>query len=240
MPGSGQAVASPAALTLALVVAAAKIVADRTTARTAGNYVGLAVLLVPLLIGAVARATGPEPVVREAQPPASCTRVGSVRVCVHTAKVTLLPVLAAVVDKVLSSVDDKPAVPLTGVFDAALGPGPATDALVMDLQTEDENWAGWAAGDVAGYISGQQACNLRGDISGDAAEAAIDQVAVSEGITVWLTQAAGYTAPQLNHSSTVDTVADTFTRLPPTQARDLYQRFAPQIALCQLSSSALP
>ena len=227
------------ALALALVVASARIVADRTTTRSVGNYVGLAVLVVPLLLGGVARAAGPDAVVREARPPASCTRAGSVPVCVHTAKATLLPALATAVDKVLTSVDDKPAVPLTGVSDAALGRTTAPDVLVMDLQTDDGNWAGWAAADVAGYISGQQACNQRGDASGDAAEAAIDQADVSFGITAWLTQAAGYTAP-LNRSETADQVADTFTRLPTIQARQLYERFAPQIAACQLSSSALP
>lgn len=227
-------------LACALVVAAARIVADRTITRSVGNYVGLAVLVVPLLLGGVARAAGPDAVVREARPPASCTRAGSVPTCVHPAKAVLLPALATAVDRVLASVDDKPAVPLTGVSDEALGRTPGPDVLVLDLQTDDENWTGWAAADVAGYISGQQACNQRGDISGEVAEAAIDQHDVSDGITAWLTQAAGYTAPQSSRSETADHVADTFTRLPPIQARQLYQRFAPQIAACQLSSSALP
>lgn len=228
-----------ATLALALLVAAAKLVADRTTTRTVRNYTGLAVVLVPLIIGVGARATGPDAVVREALPAAQCTRVHSLPVCVHSAKAALLPALATVVDRVLAKVDDKPAVPLAGVFDAALGPAAATNGLVLDLQTQDGNWTGWAAADIAGYVSGQRACNLRGDTSGDAAGTAIDQFAVSDGVTAWLTRAAGYTAPQLNPSPVADRVEGTFARLPPTQSQQLYQRFAPQIATCQLTSSAL-
>lgn len=227
------------ALALALVTAAAKVVGDRTTVRTASNYTGLTIVLVPLMLAAAARATSPDAVLREDLPPASCTRVDSLPVCVHSAKAALLPALATAVDRVLAVVDRKPAVPLTGVFDAALGPQAPADSLILDLQTQDQNWESWAAADLAGYISGQQACNQRGNTSGDSAETATDQFAVSDGITAWLSKTAGYTAPQLNRSPVSDSVAATLEQQSPGEVRRLYQRFAPQIATCELSSSVL-
>lgn len=117
-----------AALALALAVSASRLVADRSTVRRASTFLGLLILVPPLLFGMVARSTAQPAVLKEAHPAARCTSVHSTPVCVHPAKAALLNPLADTVNRVMGSVSYQPAVPVTGVYDAALGRTGRTNA----------------------------------------------------------------------------------------------------------------
>ncbi len=229
-----------AALAVVLTISASRLVADRSSVRQASSFLGLLILVPPLLLGMVARSTAQGSVLKEAQPAQSCTSVHNIPVCVHAAKAALLPSLAETVDRVMGSVNYQPAVPVTGVFDAALGRAGRTDAVVLDLQTGGgQDWTAWAAGDLAGYLAGYPACAHRGEFSGDQVSPALDQTAVSIAFSSWIASSAHFAPPQLNADPSSAEIIARLQQLPTGQAQALYHRFAPQLAACQLPSSAL-
>ena len=229
------------ALALSLIVAAAFVVDRRTTRRTPAGYTGLGVILLPLLVGVAARSAAPAVALPEQNPPLECAATRSGQVCVHAAKAVLLPSLANTVNRVLSVVDGQPAVPVTDVLDAdAAARDPRPGTLILNLEPNQDTWTNWVASDTAQYISGLAACRLNGSSSGIAATKSLDRYDVAMGIAAWITRSAGFNTALLDKNETSNTTAQVFEQLPASEARQLYQQFASEIASCELSSSSLP
>lgn len=228
------------ALTLSLVIAAAFVVDRRTTRRTPAGYTGLLVILIPLLFGVAARSAAPAVALPEQNPPLQCTAIRSGQVCVHAAKAVLLPTLADTVNRVLLVVDGRPAVPVSTVLDAAAARGSRSDALILNLEPNQDTWIDWAASDIAQYISGLAACRQSGSSTGTAATKSLDRDDVATGISAWITSSAGFDTALLDNNEASDKTAQVFEQLPASEARHLYHRFASEIASCELPSSSLP
>lgn len=229
-----------AALALSLIVAAAFVVDHRTTRRTPAGYTGLVVILLPVLVGVAARSADPAVALPEQNPPLECAATRSGQVCVHAAKAVLLPSLADTVNRVLFVVNGKPAVPVTEVLDADAARDPRPDTLILNLEPNRDTWIDWAASDMAQYISGLAACRLNGSSTGIAATRSLDRYDVATGIAAWITRSAGFNTALLDNNETSEKTAQLFEQLPASEARRLYQRFASEIASCEMSGSSLP
>lgn len=228
-----------AAAAAALAGAATRLLADRTSVPRVGNYTGLLVLTVPVIVGYVARATAPEPIVPEAQPPISCGAVGAVDVCVHRAKAELLQPLSQVVSSVLEVVDHRPAVDLKAVVDASVLSSPGSGVVRLDLQTRNANWREWAAGDIAAVISGFPACERSGDAFGGEVTTRRDRAGVSLAFAIRIARAAGYTPPHLLADSQATPTDPDVHQLDEQGFRAAYRDFADRLARCDLPSSDL-
>lgn len=229
-------------LSIFVVASAARIVLDRSTSRDASAFAGLLLLVPPLILGGVAKATAPVSVAREAGTVPRCAMTHHIRVCVHPAKSVLLEPLTQTVDQVLRSVDYAPALPVTAVIDGSLRSSTSVSGRAgitfLDLQTDPGyDWRSWAAGDLALYLSGGVSCR-RGDIYGDQVGPALDKSDVSEAFARWIARSAGYDTPQIG-SRDSSGVTEKLTSLPPEKIRALYHQYSSQIAACELPSSAI-
>lgn len=222
-----------------LAIAAGRWVADRTTARALASYTALAFLMLPILVGATARATAPPALEAEGNPPAVCTDVQQVSVCLHRAKEPLLAPLAGSVDAVLAVVDGKPAVPLTNIIDASLYPEPGPGVISLQLQTEEPNWEDWAAGDLAEYIAGRRACTDTVGLTGADTDRAQEAAVVSAVFASWIARTAGYDPPGLASDQGFTPQPIDLDTYPRRQVAALYQQHSADLASCTLSPDAL-
>lgn len=227
-----------ASVVAVLVAAAGRAVRERSVVRRATTYAGVGLLLVPLAIGVVARESAPAAVQREPSPPARCTSVQGTPVCVHAAKAHLLDDLAGAVDRVLTAASAPPGALGPAVVDDALGVQPDPATTTLSLQTDQPDWVGWAAGDLAGRLAGVPACGRRGDAYGDAAGPAQDQLSTSVAFARWIATAAGYTAPQLEGAPSSEAAAR-LQRLPDATVLGLLRGHGAQLRQCNLPSSAI-
>ncbi|WP_392425400.1 hypothetical protein [Barrientosiimonas humi] len=218
--------------------AASHAVSERSVVRRATTYAGVALILVPLLIGGIARQSAPAAVQRESSPAARCTTVQGTPVCVHAAKAAILAPLAEVVDRVLTAADAPAGALGAGVADDALGVPRDPATTVLSLQTDQSDWDGWAAGDLAAQLAGLPACDRRGDVYGEAVGPAQDARATSVGFARWIAEAAGFAPPQLDGSPDSGMSAK-LQRLQASSVLALLRRDGERLRECRLPSSAI-
>jgi len=165
--------------------AAAWWLRERGLALTLSTALGLSVVLAPVAIVAqMANADSPSLVAQDTAAEPACNRSGSVTVCVHPARKVLLPELTAAVGRISAVLGPVP-LPFTRVVDSALWPEEGPDVMVMNLQDDSDQWLDWAINDLAGRISGSDACP-RG-----ASSASQEAHTVALGVGMWLAGQAG-------------------------------------------------
>jgi|JI8StandDraft_1071087.scaffolds.fasta_scaffold01613_2 hypothetical protein len=222
-----------------LAITAGRWVADRATVRGPATYATLTLLMLPVLVGATARNAAPPALRAESNPSAVCTEVQGVSVCLHRAKAALLSPLADDVNAILSTVDGKPAVPLTHIVDASLRPAPEPGLVSLELQTEQSDWQDWAAGDVAGYLTGRPACSPQGDLTGGDVDTGQGRTAVSLAFATWIARTAGFNPPQLAADQGVAPTPNNLDARSEREVAALYHEHSTELATCTLTPDAL-
>lgn len=227
-------------LAVAFAVSSARWVEDRTSVRLARNYRGLALLLPSILIGAVAHTTAPPAIRAESEAPSVCADALGVPVCVHRAKEPLLEPLSDGVSAALQVVGGRPAVPVDLIADASLRPDRAPGVVVLDLQAQEQNWLAWAVGDLAGYLSGRSVCADPGRSFTADAEPGSDPAAAALAFASWISNTAGFDAPQLMADRSAQAMFFDLEARPRQDVVASYHRYAAAVATCTLTPDMLP
>lgn len=208
----------------ALLVAAATWANRRSFSTVRYSMSGLAVLLLPAVVIAIAGARPVHSVVRVDDPPRVCDDKLGVQVCVHAGHAELLHDLVATTADVFNAFGDTAGVP--SVWDINAHPDDNHIRVSFDRRypRDGDEWRGSVAADISWALSGSYGCGLPPEISGGPGYEVHPDIGVwvAHALAAWLVDEAGYRDLGVEERANPDDPGSPLSRLravPPDEVR---------------------
>lgn len=196
---------------LLLTSAAAQWLRRGTPRATIGLIAVMALMLLPLPVVSVAADNSAPQLVRKDGARPVCDSAGSVQVCVHPARESMLPALTNVVNRLMLSLGAARR-NFVMVVDATLWPKSRPGVVILQIQGDDRSaWISEATQDLARKLSGAETCQI-GITQAKGQNPSPATVAMSVGI--WLARQAGTDGSQVGNDPQAIHLADRLSDLP--------------------------
>jgi hypothetical protein len=214
---------------------------ERTLAVTVPALAGLLALLAPLpAMALLANRGGPDLVREEAHVQGTCQQAARFEVCVHPARVQMLPALSSGAEALSKALGPAP-VPYSRVIDAMLWPAPAPDDIVLQLQDSDrEGWLAAAVQDMSSELSGARSCGSAATSTSPGVHSRSPGQVVAEALGIWLARQAGTDEAQVSPAQDSAMLAAHLDEVSTPRVQRAISSSLARIRACQGSPDDVP
>lgn len=231
-PVAGLRIAFYITTAILCLLASARWLEERRT--TPATVIPTVASMTPILLIVLLSATNSAPLVhRDASAGARCASVGDSRVCVHPARATLLPELAAAVRSMQTVIGPDAPLPAR-IYDATTWPPESSDGLSLQLQDErPAQWRAYVALDLSSNLLRTAGCGPGADTSGSSPGD------VASAAAVWLASQVDPGASAISGSGSASELARDLLRAPPAAVTPLLRHSLADLRACRATVAEL-